>query len=322
MDDLKKAYETLGLTDKATIDEIEHKYFLLIRREKARLNKSSSKIQVSSTSNRESKENMNAIIDSAEEKFALVNAAYQLIIAHERTQKMEQNYPELKTKSQARIKLEHFWEYYRFHTIAGIIGFIILILIAQTVIENKRQKDYEASLPPINLSISLFGAYQTKNLDADLSPLEKNIMQMMTQWQRIQINLVYSPIEAKDQFDMAYQQKSVIALVTENPDIYITDAENFQRLATQNLFKPVNDFYSKLFDVLGDTTLHYAQPEEQPEKIAYGIDISNSPIFKNQFINNQAKIICIRIDAQNLDHAIALIRELLKELNQFKSSTG
>ncbi len=297
MEQLRQAYQQLGLPEDATIEQVEHRYFLWLRKEKSHATKGTSQ----------------AVEPAQAVDFAAITAAYQHIKNHVHQQTVDRIDPLQKIKSVNRQKFEHFWEYYKLHTFGVIFGIMILGFIIQGIVQSQQAKAYEASLPPVDVSISLFGAYWMDEMDQSFLPMEQALMDVMDSWQRVKINLVYAPLEAKDSFDMAYQQKSLIALATERPDVYISDDGNFSRLAMQGLFYPLSEIEAEIRAVVSEDRLFYSQTEEFPERTLYGIDISDSSIFQGLAISKQPKIIGIRINAAHLDQSLLLIQQLLKE---------
>jgi len=296
MEEIKKAYEILGLSEDATLDDVEKQYSIWVRREKNR-NRLGEKVGEAES------------ID-----FAAINAAYRLI----RQKLDEQSNSEALTATNKRPrwveKTEHFWEYYKLHTIGAIILIVIIGSIVQGVIQNQREKAIEASLPPIDVTITLFGEFRMFAQDPDLSPMEQQIYSLMPEWQRVKLDYVYAPLEARDQFDIAMQQRSMIVLATERPDIYVVDDRNFARLARQGAFLPLTSLAEEWKNLVGEEKLYYASVEGVSQSALLGLDITSSPIVQALQITDEPKIMVIRADAQNHLKAMELMRQLVAEM--------
>jgi hypothetical protein len=298
MEEIKKAYQILGLSEAATLDELEKQYSIWVRREKNR-NRLGEKGGEAET------------ID-----FAAINAAYRLI----RQKLDEQSNSEASTATHKRPrwieKMDHFWEYYKLHTIGSIILIVIIGSIIQGVIQNQREKAIEASLPPIDSTITLFGEFRMFAQEPDLSPMEQQILTLMPEWQRVKIDYVYAPLEARDQFDIGMQQRSMIVLATERPDIYIVDDRNFARLARQGAFLPLTSMSEGWKSQLGEDKLIYATVEGETQIALLGLDITSSRIFEGLQITDGPKIMVIRGDSQNQEKAVNLMRQLVAEMEK------
>ncbi len=296
MEEIKKAYQTLGLSEDATLDEVEKQYSIWVRREKNR-NRLGEKVG-----------------DAETFDFAAINAAYRLI----RRTIDEQANPEASTSAKKRPrwaeKMDHFWEYYKLHTIGAIILIVIIGSIIQGVIQTQREKAFEASLPPIDATITLFGEFRMFAQEPDLSPMEQQILSLMPEWQRVKIDYVYAPLEARDQFDIGMQQRSMIVLATERPDIYIVDDRNFARLARQGAFLPLTSMTEEWKNQLREDKFIYATVEGENQSALLGLDITLSRIFEGLQITDGTKIMVIRGDAKNQVKAIDLMKQLVAEM--------
>jgi hypothetical protein len=301
VEDIRKAYETLELPEDATLEQVERQYDIWVRREKNRNRQGHDSLET------------NQVVD-----FATITAAYRLIKAHRQAIEEPVQLDNMRRKPLWMEKFEHFWEYYKLHTLGAIILLVIIGSIVQGVVQNQREKAIEAALGPIDVNISMFGAYRiiSESDEPDFTSMQQQIIAYLPEWNRVKVNLVYSPQEAKDEFDLAMQQKSMIALATEQPDVYISDQWNFTRLANQGLFLPLTVYEAELRDVVGESKLVYAKTQEDTQPVLYGIDISKSRVFKEMVISDQPKIVAVRVNAQNRDKSIALLRALAQNLGK------
>jgi hypothetical protein len=261
MEDLKKAYEILGLPEDATREQVENRYFILLKRERAEKSRS------------DAGDGDNQALDLTE-----INRAYNLVlgIESEKTGTMEK-----------QTKTGHFFYYYKFHV---IIGIVIVLLAGYMIKEGIDKRREAANTPPANLSLSVFGNYYF----VDTEVLEQNMLKLIPDWKRIETKLVYVPTEIKSQQDMAMQQKSVLMLMTEMTELYITDEKNFESLAYQGAFVRLDDFLAKTGMSVPEDKIREASSEEDPAKHPYGIDISGSSLFNGIEIGAERPIIAIR----------------------------
>jgi hypothetical protein len=151
--------------------------------------------------------------------------------------------------------------------------------------------------------------------DPDLSPMEQQIYSLMPEWQRVKLDYVYAPLEARDQFDIGMQQRSMIVLATERPDIYIVDDRNFVRLARQGAFLPLTSLAEEWKTLVSEDKLVYASVEGETQPQLFGLDITSSRMFEGLQITNEPKIMVIRGDAQNQEKALDLMRQLAAEMS-------
>src|SRR5690606_516244 len=136
-------------------------------------------------------------------------------------------------------KMDHFWHYYKWHTIAAIalIGLIIYIIVG--VVEHQEQKRYEASLPPIDLKISFLGEFFEIESTDKMELTEARLHRDLPQFKRIESDIIFVPTDPSMQ--VAYLQKAFILVGTESPDIYLLDEEMLRWGANGEIFAPLDD---------------------------------------------------------------------------------
>jgi len=278
-DELKKAYEKLGLPEDATREQVENRYFILLKRAR------------SEQSRTDSGEDDGESLDLKE-----INRAYNIVIGIE---------SEKISTVEKQTKLGHFFYYYKFHV---IIGIIILLVAGYSIKEGIDKRREAANTPPANLTVSVFGNFYF----ADTELLEQNMLKLVPEWQRIATSLVYNPPEVRSEQDMALQQKSVLMLITERADLYITDEKNFDNLASQGAFVKLDDFVVKTGLSIPDTKIKKAKDEEEPSELAYGIDITGNPIFKGVEMTGEREIVAIRAKEEKWADASLLLKKLVQ----------
>jgi len=279
LEELKKAYEVLGLPEDASREQVENRYFILMKR--ARADKSRS--------------------DFDEEKQALalseINNAYNLVLGIESEKISTMEKP---------TKLAHFFHYYKFHV---IIGIIIVLIAGYTIKEGIDKRREAANTPPANLSVSVFGNFYF----ADVELLEQNMLKLVPEWQRIATTLIFVPPEILSPQDMAMQQKSVLMLMTEKSELYITDEKNFASLAFQGAFVRLDEFADATGLTLPqDKILTSLTDENNVEEYPYGINITGNPVFQGIEISAEHPILAIRASKDKWDDTRKLVEELIQ----------
>lgn len=279
MEDLKKAYEILGLPEDATREQVENRYFILMKRARSVQNRP------------DAIESTNTALDLAE-----VNRAYNLVlgIESEKTGTIEK-----------QSKYAHFMYYYKFHLIFGIL---IILFAGYMIKENIDKRIAEAKLPPKELSVSVFGNFYF----ADVNLLQQNMLKLIPEWKRIDTTLTFVPTEIKSEQDMAMQQKSMLNLMTEHPEIYILDAKNFGMLATQGAFKRLDKLEGWAALQVPPDKLRNAKAEEDTEALPYGIDITDNPVFQGIEMTGERQIIAVRFSDENWNNTYKMLEKLIQ----------
>jgi hypothetical protein len=279
MEDLKKAYEILGLPEDATREQVENRYFILMKR--ARSEKSRSE--------EDGVENQG--LDLSE-----INRAYNLVLGIE---------SEKISTVEKPTKTAHFFHYYKFHV---IIGLVLVLLAGYFIKEGIDKRREAANTPPANLSVSVFGNFYF----ADMEALEQNMLKLIPDWKRIKSTLVFVPTEIKSQQDMAMQQKSILMLMTEKSELYITDKKNFESLTAQGAFIRLDDFAKATGMTLPQDKVRTGKAEEDTEDHPYGIDIAGNPIFQGIELSGESPVIAIRASEEKWDDTRKLLEKLIQ----------
>jgi hypothetical protein len=279
LEDLKKAYDVLGLPEDATREQVENRYFILMKR--ARTGQSLTQANGS---------------ESPAPDLTEINRAYNLVLGVE-TEKI--------STIKKQTKLAHFFYYYRIHVIVGIIVILVAGYMIKDGIDKRRAA---ASLPPANLSVSIFGNYYF----ADVDLLQKNMLKLVPEWKRIDTTLVFVPPEVKSPQDMAMQQKSVLVFMTEHSELYITDEKNFKSLAAQGAFIRLDEFGgSESLNVPPDKLLT-ARADGETGDHPYGIDVTGNPVFKGIELSGEREIIAIRATKEKWPDTRKLLEKLVQ----------
>ncbi|MCD9024882.1 hypothetical protein [Cohnella silvisoli] len=278
LEELKKAYEILGLPEDATREQVENRYFILMKKARAEQSRAADNDGEDST------------LDLAE-----VNRAYNLVLGIE-SQKS--------TTVEKPTKLGHFFYYYKLHVIVGIIIVLIAGYMIKDGIDKRRAA---ANLPPANLSVSVFGNFYF----ADVGLLEQNMLKLVPDWKRIATTLVFVPTEIKSQQDMAMQQKSVLMLMTEKSELYITDEKNFKSLSAQGAFVSLNQFEGWSSLNVPKDKLRLGRTDEDKEDHPYGIDVTGNPVFKGIEMSGEHQIIAVRATEEKWADTRKLLEKLV-----------
>lgn len=278
---MKKAYELLGLPEDATREQVENRYFILLKRARAEKTRS------------EAGED-----DGETLKLAEINQAYNLIIGIE---------SEKSVTVEKQTKVGHFFYYYKVHV---IIGLLIVLVGGYMIKEGIDKRREAANTPPANLSVSVFGNFYF----ADAELLEQNLLKLVPEWQRIKTSLVYNPPEIQSQQDMALQQKSVLMLITEKDEVYVTDEKNFESLAMQGLFVKLDEFAAKTGLKIPDNLIRQSRTEDDTSDYAYGIDLTGHRVFDGIEMTQERQIIGIRAPEERWDDVATLLGKLLQTM--------
>lgn len=269
--DLTKSYEVLGIPENSSMEEVEKRFDLLVRRLRGKQS-----------------------IEGMDESESIVTA-YKVIKESERQAAVDQyNQTRFGTdfkKKERMEKAEHFWSYYRWHVVGVIAAIVILVMVVNMVIEQRRL----AALPPPALEVMLYGNYY----DTDEASIEQALLARYTDWGRVKVIVNYLPSESSGAMDPAYVQKSFVVLATERPDVYILDSTTFATLMEQGGLTPLDELKS---GISAEQLMTGTQPEDDQSHV-YGVKINNSTLWNTVKIADIDKIAVIRQKPKNLQNA-------------------
>lgn len=295
MTELKQAYERLGLDTQAPREEVEARYDQLLRKERAKIKRGES--------------------TNDNPEFAKVTEAYRTILAYDLksyTEQFEANeYSKYKGMADKAKKFDHFWSYYKWHTVAAIVILGIIVYSIMGIVEKQEQKRYEASLPPIDLRVSFLGHYiETESTD-NMEITEARLLKDFPQLKRIESDIIFVPNDPTQQ--VAYLQKAFVMVGTENPDIYLLDEEMLQWGGNGDIFAPLDQY--EQFAELIDTP--YAKTHinaETNKEATVAIDLTGTSLAEELNVYYKTLYAAIRVNAPNFDHALEFIEKYAAEI--------
>lgn len=282
--ELKEAYELLQVSEDATDEDIEKRYMIWIRREKA-----------------------DASISIDE-----ITKAYSIIRRHR-----DYSFEGEKENESFKAKASHFFYYYKVHTFGVIAVITLLISIGYTMYSNYQEKQELALLPDENVEIMFYGSYLDPLASADKDAeqmIERNILSIMPDWERISTTLNYHTFQTDSMTDVGTQQRSAVLLATEKPDLYILDEASFDMYVQSGMFQPLDEIADLILDEAFASSLVYGVVENETEEQLLGLEIPDHSMLKNVETDESVKqIAAIRRDAENKENALDLLIALKQD---------
>lgn len=300
--ELDQAYATLGLDRTATKEDVEKKYDLLLRRERA------------------SKQQAGANSDS--ESFEAVHRAYRLILQHEDQKDVAtiqaEKYGKYKQYAGLVAKIDHFFSYYKWHLVGAIAAVALLVYGVSAYIDHREEQARLAALPPPDLEIMVLGKFYLPNNDNNMDPIEAAIVNQVPGWQRVEAEYLAVNMSEQGMTDVALQQKAVVMLATERPDVYILDQDSFRWIANSGALETLDaDASGRLAGKVPEEA--HAKAPEPPEGVGpgeeappgpehvYGINVGGTAFADDLTFVYEDMIIGIRQDAERRDNALQWI---------------
>lgn len=289
--DIKMAYQILGLQEGATLEDVEKRFIILIKKQQTLryLEKDQHTIEQ---------------INSDQ-----TNEAYTVLRAYLLNETNDEN--EISWKKSFKKNFQHYFYYYKYHVLALLIVSILVISVINSIVDSKKQQDELANQPPVALTVTLFGAY----INEDLSPLQNNLATMFSEWDRIEVDLLYSPTETSSQQDLGAVIKSQAILTQSSPDVLIVDTHHFDTLVSKGSFLNLDDISSDALKIAGNDRLLYDQTEDDTTDHLYGINIADSAVFQGAGISGSEKIAVIVKGTDRYEQALNFLTTVSKSID-------
>lgn len=296
MSDLKKAYELLGLPEDASREEVERVFDIELRKSRV---KSS---------------------EDGESEFDMKLRAYKLITEAEDRKRIEEMSRERFQKwgrfAGTAEKADDFFRIYRTHIIVGIITVLVLTAASITFINHRQEQKRLAALPPIDLSIMYLGNFMTDMSNDGDAALEQAMLDQFPDWKRIKLIMTYLPLgdQSMGGSEVAYQQKAMAMLATEQPDIYIMDQGSYDWVDGSGVLDRLDaDADGDLKPLLQENNKILGRSPDDTEDHIYAIDVTNSKLADELPLAKQQMYVGLRVDSENRDKAIHFIERYLQE---------
>lgn len=295
MEELKEAYKTMGLPELAPKEEVEKRYETLMRQARSRSKQS----------------------EQADDSFAKVTQAYKLILEYEDRKVTEafneQEYGKYKKMAGQAQKVDHFWRYYKFHTLGAIAAVALIIYGIMSYMDYRAEQERLANLPPVDLDVTFMGNFIMKEDAPKEEPLENALLAAFPEWKRFVTTLTYVPADEATQY--AYLQKAVLVLATENPDVYVMDSQIFNWVGNQAVLMNLDELAEgELKPLIKDGVAKKMKAAEDTEEHVYGFDLTDSALAGDLPLYHESLIVGIRANAKNPDKAKAFIKKYLETI--------
>lgn len=286
----------MGLPEFAAKEEVEKRYTTLMRQARSRTKQ------------------QNQEAGDAENSFSKVTQAYRVILEYEDRKLTDafnvQEYGKYKKMAGQAQKMDHFWRYYKFHTIGAIAAVALIIYGIISFMDYRAEQERLANLPPVDLTVSFMGNFMLTEDAPKEEPIENALLTAFPDWKRFVSTVTFVPADQQTQY--AYLQKAVLVLATEHPDVYIMDRNIFDWIGGQGVLMNLDDLAEgELKPLLKEGIPMKMKTSEDTEEHVYGLDISDSALVDDVPLYQESMIIGIRVDTKNPDKAKAFIKKYL-----------
>ncbi|WP_058304135.1 hypothetical protein [Gorillibacterium timonense] len=294
--DIKEAYERLGLNEATSQEELDRRFDLLLKREKA----------ASVSGNADALQEMEADIE-----------AYRTIFDY-RAKRVVNEAEEERLKKFGKLsgtvsRSEDFFRINRTKILMILAALVVIVGVGSfvwNIVEDRRR---EAALPPVDLNIMFLGSYQAEDQSQESELVQQALLKAFPEWKRVQVRVLFLPSSksAGGGFDMANTQKAMAELMADYPDVLVLDKDSLNWMAGQDsiadLTKPE---FAKIYEeAVKRGTIVKAANNQTGEELEYGIDFTNTTFGKSLPILNDGLIAVANPGQVNNEKVLAFLEK-------------
>jgi hypothetical protein len=296
--ELKQAYSILGLPDDASMDDVDKRYMLLLKKQHTQ----------------QAREAEEATREHVSVDYQQVNQAFRLIRQHYKEQAslaFEQQYYSATHRKWKLDKLDHFWQFNKFRIISIVLILAVVAYGVGTFLDKRAERIALSKLPPADIEIMFYGDYYSE----DIPKLEQVLLEQMPDWKRVVITITQVPNDFTSPYAVSLQQKAVIMLMTVKPDMYVMDKSTFEILSQQQILLDANNWLGPLEGQLTEEQKLFGQGDTDSEPRIYGVDVSQNAVFESKGLHSVDQIMGLRFDSTKQEAARQLVQLYLSKLD-------
>jgi hypothetical protein len=281
----------MGLPRDASKEQIESRYVVLVRQSKA----NSKRMLAQQDGDREKE------WDIQHAQFHRINEAYKQLMGYPAVKPNRIMFRELSW----REKIGYIRDYYLLHILGGLM---ILGLAGYIVFDQATKEERPPGYGNPDIIVSIMGEFGK----VETEKLRESLYAQFPQWVNIRIKSMYARKEARDEYDIAMQQKQFLVTAFETPsDVYLMDETQFSRYVNMELFKELDGKAALSNKLRNKAVIRQVEGSKDKTAHTYGFHVTDSPLL--QGIGLAGDVIAgIRMDGLHPAQAELLLDRLLE----------
>ncbi len=314
--DKKEAREILGVNKETSKNEIERRFYILLKKHKLAGAPKDDEQQESESVQQQvqsqaSTDEIDQSYNDDNYSFEQIVQAYNVLMGYEvkiKEAPPSKAAPLLEKAGIDEKKARNFFYYYKYYILGAIAVIIALVFIIRGCV-NRVDPDF---------STAFIGDIFFTDSDVLKDEIRKNVPEIIEP----EINNAYISENAQGEQAYANEMKAVVLTVAGDIDLFVMDKENYEKYAKQGLFISLDEIAPKLgvdISKCGEYILSVENSDDdeqedkpkEPEHL-YGIDISDSKVLKDSGFTGSEMIASIRVNGEQIDKAIKVLELLMK----------
>lgn len=276
MDSIEQAYISLGLPRHASREELERRFQMLVRQSHA--------------------QKLRGMLSAKEEEDLDAAAqAYRDILKEETRRRSEayriKHYSKFKRYAGLAESIDHYFYYHKFQLfcVSLLVIFVLLGTALFTMLKPEQAVSANLSAPDLTLVVAGISMQQDQRDEVQPDTLEQSMLKQVPNLQHIHPLIWKERANPDKKNPTGLDRKSVIALLSVDPDLYIVDRDRFVTLMRLGILRKLEKWGT------------------------YGIDLSGGSLPSILHSSSEPMIAAIPTDAKHPESALKFIHAYLGE---------
>ena len=276
--DKNEALAIFGISENASIDDINKKYSILLKKYKSKIDSGIEEEELKT-------------------EFEKINTAYNILMGYE-TEQYDNQENEQEGKPFSKKKLENFYYYNKYKMLAALFLIVLFGVIGKSFIDR----------PKNDISVSFVGNIYS----LEVEPLKQNIRDNTEKIKSPRIDMSTLPHPVQNEFQLSVRERVTVNMALGAIDVCILDLPYLEEYCSLGVFMPLDEALEECNADLEKNKPYYVKGKNDESEKLYGIDVSNSRILKDSNIKGETMIFAILNNTEKYDICVELLRILLQ----------
>ena len=218
-------------------------------------------------------------------------------------------------------KLDHFWYYYKFHVIGGVVAVILLFSLIKDIV-NQEKPDIAIA----NIGVRVMQEESMANFKKKMDQIIIDADNNGKKHTQILPILYYDKMDPQQL--QATSQKIQLTLIGGEAQLFIVDKSTFKDIANLGAFQPLDELAAKYGINANQNPDIKLKPKEGNEEHIYGLPLSDNELLKEIGYDSKEVFAAIKVvnnDEQKKKNTQALYKNafsILEEMIKHNKKAG
>ncbi|NTV88992.1 MAG: hypothetical protein HGA22_01295 [Clostridiales bacterium] len=305
---IEEARKILGVSADASKNEMERRYWILLKRGKAE-KEAAAKVLEQAPDLSEQAPDLSVPLDMDQ-----VTKAYNILMGYEEpeTEVVHDSINMAEKAGKPKIdkkKAGNFFYYYKVHIVVVVVLAIFLAVTIKSCV-NKVEPDF---------NLAFLGKIDYANTDA----LKKAIKASVPEIKEPGFDSAYVTLDERSPTEETMMiQKAMVIMMAGDIDVYILDRDLFDIYSEDGYFEPLDSYLADAANGFSKEEALTAKTESDTAAHPYGIEITGSDVMSEAGISGKTMVAAIAVNSGKKELALEVIRMLDDKTEGVKSEVN